>query len=234
MKRLPPYFFKSIIVWMIFFLPGCSRYSCWFLDVFNQGRRERVDDCLTNRFVRSIRVYDQVDTLGLFSALWLHDEVREAYVEAYAVLHCLDDRRAQQMLHQEFAETRHTIAFYLLASTRHNFLLTDKNSEWHVQLLINGECINPVNIKTIHLSPEYIRLFGPWFNRFKQQYLLKFNAVAADGTRLIGPSTRKIELIFNRLGQSERMTWCLDSSGSSRAPTSFNRNILAYDIDNNF
>jgi hypothetical protein len=232
MKRIA----KSLVLClgMLVLFPGCSRYVCWFEDVFNRGKRQKTYDCLTERYIRSVRVYDQFDTLGIFDALWLHDEVREAYVSAYASTRCLDDMTIQRMLHNEFEQNRYTISFYVLATTRHDLLLTDDSSEWHVQLIVDGECVSPIDIKFVSLSPEYIRFFGPWFNKFKQHYIITFDAAAPDGTRLIGPITEKISLAFKRLGQWEYMTWCLDGYGRALPVQTFNRNILAYDLDNNF
>ncbi len=66
-------------------LSGCGRVADWATQTFDQGKT--IDNALgfAKSYVKSVVVYDQFTTVGMFDALWLSDEVRTAYANAYAM-----------------------------------------------------------------------------------------------------------------------------------------------------
>lgn len=233
MKHLPCSRLLLMIVTSLVFLPGCNRYVCWLTDVFNQGCKQPVPLRCIEKYIKSTRIYDQFETLGIFDALWLNRPVREMYLDAFASTRCLDPDAWELKIRQQEYEDEHYIMFYLLTWIPSGSLLTDLCPEWHVQLRIGCECFNPIEIRVVELCPEYQRFFGPWFTIFKKVYLLKFNAIDVHGNRLINRFTSSIDLVMSRLGTEGYMTWCLDGAGDVLCPRSFNRNIIAYDIQTN-
>jgi hypothetical protein len=232
MKRLPTKI-PLLLAGIFFILPGCTRYVCWLTDVFNQGRKQPTYICEAQRYLRSVRIYDQLNTLGSFDAIWLHPQVRQAYLDAYDSTHCLSSEQFAMMGRQEEREDHDFIMFYLLAATSDGELLNDPLTEWSIQVWLDGACFAPVEIKTVTLPPEYRRFFGPWFTNFKKQYLIKFNALDDRG-RELGFGANKVQLVVSRLGKVGILTWCLDAAGNVLNDQSFNKNVLAYDLDTNF
>ena len=144
------------------------------------------------QYIRSVTVYDQFTTQGRFDALWLSEEVRSAYTDAYASRHALDDEKKQVFLRRQLEENDHFIFFYVLSNGSVN--LTDQQSEWSIVLRVAGHVFKPIEIKEAELSPEYRAFFGKKLTRFKVIYGIKFDAQDAEDMPLIQEHVDKIEL----------------------------------------
>jgi hypothetical protein len=216
-------------------LAGCGRYVCWVKDVFDQGDKLETFSCEVEGYIRSARVYDQFDTLGLFDALWLNHVVRHAYVDSYSLKHCLSDAAYQALLNQELEQTENFISFYVLASVpgQFNTLLTDLNSLWTVRLEIDGQCYEPVKLKIVDLTHEYQKFFGPRFTIFKTAYLVAFDARDKSGAPLLSPLTECFALVFRRVGRETRLIWNMDEAEAECYVNELDKDILSYDIDTN-
>lgn len=231
MKR--SFLFYFLLLGIIVNFSGCVRYYDFFMnDVFNQG------DCLNTyneipaQYLRSTRVYDQFDTIGSFDVLWLHNEVRAAYAQAYASQRCLSKERCNEFLRRQLEENNHFITFLLLFVIPNgcNYLLSSKDPIWSIQLVIDGNCFVPIEIKTIELGHEYKYFFGKTYRRFKTAYSVRFNAVDENGNALIHAGVRCLELQFRRLGHMTAVSWNLDWNGNVVRQSLFPPDILEYDL----
>lgn len=216
-------------------LPGCYRYIYWAESVVDQGDTIETCACAVQPYIRSARVYDQFTTLGLFDALWLHDQVVLANACAYASKYGLSIEQYNEYLSKQREENAPYISFYLLTVIPGNIgvLLTDENPVWTVQLKIGNDYYKPAKIKIVELSQEYRFFFGKRLTVFKKQYLIQFNAVDAQNISLIGPFTHHIELVFRRVGHQTSMCWDLDSERKAIDYNPLDDNTLAYDLNTN-
>ncbi|MGB8467884.1 MAG: hypothetical protein WCE21_02680 [Candidatus Babeliales bacterium] len=204
----------SLLFMMLFFLPGCRRYICWGLDVFNTG--ELIDtDCDTVRhYWRACHIYDQFSPLAHFDVLWLSDEVRVAYARAHAESHSLCDDRYHALRARQLEENNHYITFYVLSAITPYIGsddLADKHAEWSLSLCIDDVQYRPVFVKEVELSPEYVFFFGRACTRFKRTYQVRFDACDINDELLINSATRSLTVCFNRVDREECVTWCLDA-----------------------
>lgn len=224
-------FFHFFAISFLMLLSGC-RYQCWLEDVFNQGEHMHEYTAAARKYVRSQHVYDQLNTLAHFDAIWLSSEVRRSYAQLYAQKNCYTHERYQSFLRRQTEEGRHFISFYVLTAIRNQcgYNITDNDSEWGVCLCIDGNTYRPIERKQIDLSPEYILFFGKTYNKFKVPYLLKFDAQTIANRSLIYPGVRCIELIFTRADRQVVMQWKLDSKGCLICTDRVNKNVLAYDL----
>lgn len=224
--------------WFLFalLLTGCSRYVCWVEDVFNEGQPTADYKYITQCYVRSIRVYDQFATLGLFDVLWLSDEVRTAYAKIYACKIGLSEDRYQIFVRRQLEENNHYLSFYVLGSIpscegKDHSILGTKDSVWSIVLFIDGKRYTPREIKTVDLTPEYMRFFGKTFTHFKTPYIVTFDAKDAFGQSLIEPGvTRSIKIVLRRMGRQECVVWTLDEQGRALCCSSWHPNVLFYDL----
>ncbi len=225
------YYFCCVLL-----LTGCSRYICWVEDVFNQGQLTPDYTQFTKCYVRSLRIYDQFTTLGLFDILWLSDEVRSYYAKIYACKVGLSKDRYQLFLRRQLEENNHYISFYVLASIPGcegggGAILGNTNGVWSIILFINDRPYVPVDIKMVDLVPEYMRFFGNTFTYFKTPYLVTFAAKDSNGQFLIQPGTTKsIKIVLRRMGRQDCVRWTLDERGKSFCCCQTDPNVLFYDL----
>lgn len=214
---------------------GCYRYINWAICIFDQG--EKIDTCVSfaNPYIKSVRIYDQFTTLAIFDALWLHEEVVQAFVCAHAEKYGFTHQQYQDFLEQHYQENEPYISFYLLSTIYGNnrVLLTDDDPMWVVQLRIGNTLYKPAKIKLVELPHEYRYFFGKRYTVFKKQYLIQFDAFDKNDHALVGPMARELELIFRRVGYETGMIWCLNSEQRVTDFCPLDRNLLAYDIKTN-
>lgn len=216
----------------LFILSGChNRYYLWIEDVFNQGTSLNKFTTVPAQYIRSIRVYDQFSTIGIFDALLLDDCVRDAYVNLYSLKHCLSSEQKRTMYAHQKEENERFISFYLLAyyPTNMDCLLNYPDSIWTVRLVSNGSCYAPADLRVVQLPLEYQTFFGKRFTVFKRVYSVKFNANILDDQ-----PEQKLTLMLRSIGHQVELTWRFDQCGNLLAPCSNDQNVLAYDVDCEF
>jgi hypothetical protein len=216
---------------MLFSGCGCNRYINWAKDVFNQAKPMPYYSTIAEKYVRSARIYEQFTTLGIFDAIWLHDQVRVAYVRSHATKNCMTDEAYDRMLKSELDQNQDYISFYVLAyfPDQDDISLKDQNSIWSMSLLVDDKCYAPVEIKKIDdLPQEYKAFLYLRYTRFKLVYLVRFNAKDVNNMRIIYPGVKDIRLSFRRVGYKEDMLWCLDGYGNAIKPYRLDKNVLAY------
>jgi hypothetical protein len=223
------------LLFSFFILPGCYRYIYWAESILDQGCKIETCACVVQPYIRSARVYDQFTTLGLFDALWIHDQVILANACAYASKYGLSSEQYDEYLQKQREEFSPYISFYLLTVIPGNIgvLLTDENPIWTIQLKLGNDCFKPSKIKMVELSQEYRYFFGKRLTVFKKQYLIQFDAVDANNVLLLNPSVQRIELIFRSIGHQTGMCWNLDNQLRAIDYCPLDDDTLAYDINTN-
>ncbi len=207
MKRM--IFFYCISTILLLGLPGCGRLIDWGKDNFYQG--EQVDNysCEAKPYIRSVTIYDQFTTKATFDALWLSNEVREAYVQLHVARQGKDGERQNALLRRQFEENNHYVSFYVFSL--HEVKLGDPESQWSLFLKVNDEFYQPMEIKEIELPYEYQIFFGAVWNRFKVPYLVRFHANDSNDMPLITEKTDSLALYLRSANKEHDFVWHLHS-----------------------
>lgn len=209
--------YHIFIISNLILLSGCTLVD-WGKKTFNQGCPNDIFAQVPRRSMRTIRVYDEFVTLGIFTALPLSNEVIEAYVKLHAQKNEMDDECAHKMLDSEIQRQDGLISFYLLAYVPRllnpiNVPNKVENAPWRVYLNIGGELYDPYKIKVVNLNPEYRLFFGKYITKFKATYLVEFLDKDQNGAKLIDENTREISLCFISLTNRVSLNWKLDKLG---------------------
>lgn len=163
------------------FLPGCIGYHDLLPPEFTQFKhKSRGWDqakIYAKNNLKSIKIYDEFQTVALFDFLRYSDEI------ALSSACIKSDRRGaskkvrQQIMMHELAANQDEFKFLLQADVRKSFqeLLDKKNSAWSFWLETpDGKKIKPNLIKKIQHTDITRQLFGNSYSRFKTLYSLTF------------------------------------------------------------
>jgi len=205
MKRL---LFQSIVLMVcLCALSGCTRYVRWGTDLIYQGRELPIENAAIQYNLRSVAVYDQLQTRAIFDALWLCDDVRLSYTRLYMRKHGKEQDEYNSFLRRQLEENKHYISFYVLSLA--NITLGDSNSPWGVFLHIAGKDLLPAELKMVEMPPEYEVLLGKKFSRFKTAYSIKFNTRDIEENPVITDDSDSMKLIFRSYDREVSLKWDL-------------------------
>lgn len=207
------------IVPLFLLVPGCvNRVTQWSKETFNQGHKIDLSIKQACGYARTIHVYDEFATLGIFDVLWLSDDVRRAYAALHAVKSGTSQEAFTALQRRQRALNDHSISFYILgyqpAEPKVKLFGTDKHEgKWSVYLEIDGKLYRSATIKCIeYLEPEYIMFFDKRYNRHQGRYLVTFDAQDAQGNNIITPQTRTIMLYLSTGEKKVALNWYLDKT----------------------
>lgn len=201
---------SMVMLSVLFFFSGCSRYFCWAKKTFRQADELGISVAPAQAYLRSVYVYDQFATVGLFEGLWLTDTVRDVAQHIFATRWAIDDNEVEEVRDQQHAENRDTLSFYLLMtpdSENYFVSLTKAQATWSILLAVDGRYFVPNEIKAIDLDPEYLRIFGSLYSHFKIPYLITFDAVDEQGDYLISDQTRTVQLVLRSVKYRVSLDW---------------------------
>lgn len=169
---------------VILLLPGCAgNLVDWGKQRFPQAKKNKETYQSVKCYAKQINLYDQLNTIGLFDALWLSDEVRSYYADTYARMSGKTQEETTVMLRRLFKANAHAISFYVLTPT--NVELTVKPLEWGLYLDVDGVMYQPTFVKRAELPFLYRTLFGRRFNPHKQPYEVKFDRHDVNGKDIL-------------------------------------------------
>ncbi|MFZ5954551.1 MAG: hypothetical protein ACOYT8_05635 [Candidatus Dependentiae bacterium] len=200
-----PFLFRAVLLVFLMGLCGCGRLIDWGKCNFYQGIEAEGIPSGVCAYVRTIIIYDQFTTVGIFDALWLSDEVRTAYAQTHSHRVGKNEIQENNLLRRLLAENEHFISFIILSL--HEFPLGEPDSVWTVMLEIDGQVYTPIEIKPIELTPEYQAFFGNRYNRFKTAYMVKFEAQDNDENDIITEQTRCMSMRFRSIKKEGVVTW---------------------------
>ena len=192
---------------VLFTVPGCGKIVDWAKDTLDQGTDVERSYQRGRSYLRSITIYDQFDTAGMFDALWLSDEVRTAYAQAYNERRAKPEDVRKNFLRRQLEENNHFITFYVLSP--YEFPLGESHSDWQVFLKVDGAVYLPLSIKVVELDLEYKALFGKRHTRFKESYAVTFAAKDLQDQFVINKDTAMIELCFRSTIKEGSLVWHL-------------------------
>lgn len=181
--------------------PGCIKYYELSTTEFPQGNEVARQSVLAANYLRSIKLYDQFQTIACFDMLWLSSDVRSYFAQRFCSKRGKDAESFKAVESRQQEETNHWIGFYVLSDirSRAHVSLKEKNAAWTMYLTIDKKNkVEPLSIKEVELEPEYQAIFGHRFNSFKSVYLVKFPAYGLDGKPYI--KTPKPSLILTVCG----------------------------------
>lgn len=207
MKRFIVHIFIGMA--SIAYLPGCGRIVDWGKDQFYQGEDVTYNVAKVRDAIRSIKIYDQMSTVGMFDALWLSDEVRTEYAYVHAHKEGRDPDRTATFLRRQLEENRHYISFYVVVPQYIEIGLTT-DDDWSVFLQIDNAILHPAEVRPVDLTPEFQLFFCKRFNRFKTAYSVKFDAKNKDESYNLTPETRSLMLCFRSVNKQAALTWNVD------------------------
>jgi len=216
---------KSDIFFIIAFsilISGCRPID-WGTKTFYQGCKPEKCGwlCRPREYIRTLRVYDQFTTLGIFNAMWLSDEVFVSYANLYAQKYSLNEEATLKLFEKKVCELNGLLSFYVLAyspGTTNVFGMKTKSTvikdtPWDILLKVNGKAYRPVAIKKIELNPEFKVFFGQYVTAFKTPYLVQFAVQDDCGNCLINADTGSIILCLSADNRRAAMSWCIDKCG---------------------
>lgn len=202
-----------IITFSILF-SGCSRVIDWGKRTFNQGCKVEACIDLVRAHIRTVRIYDQLKTLGIFDVLWLSNEVRTVYADLHAEKFMLNEATLQDLKSQELAQNKEYLSFYILGYdpkfiSDGPFTATGKknNSNWTVVLKVNDKFYEPEVLNIVKLNPEYILFFGKKLSKFKTVYLVQFSKFDSNNNPIIDSNTRTFTLCFGSIKRKGAVSW---------------------------
>jgi hypothetical protein len=210
---------------MVLFFHGCVPYHKLSNTEFPQGQDlELKQYAIAQLYLKSASVYEQFSTLGIFDALWLSDDVRNAYVCQNCIDSGKNEEAKQALLNRQLEENKHEISFYVLADIRQNFGrgMSDKNSYWKPYLVVDDEKVEAKLIKEVELDPEYKTFFDPKFSTLKTAYLIQFSATDASGESYL-KNCENLKLVISSVEKSCYMEWDLKELRASVAKVVANR-----------
>ncbi len=202
-KQLQRIIFLSFLV----LLPNCGRVIDWGMSNFYQGEERVYDRSVMTKYLRSVRVYDQLHTAAMFDALWLSPAVRTVYADMVSNVYGKNEEKHNAFLRRQLEEARHFISFYVIST--YGIPLGETTSEWVITLRINGVSYVPIELKKVELPLEYKSLFGDRLNKFKLPYLLKFDACDVEDNALL-ENADTIELVFRSIDREAVLVWKVD------------------------
>ena len=165
-------------------LPGCQKVNDWGKDHFYEGEKyfPEIDDPqtpinITKRNMRSLRVYNDFGTLGIFDVLLLNNEVRNVYVWLHEQRMGLAPEVAQQLERRQLAEHEDALSFYVIAFAPTSTMPLDEDGEapWTVLLKTEAGIMRPRYVRPVELSVEYKYVLNTYLSKHKTVYLVKFD-----------------------------------------------------------
>lgn len=198
---------QIILVVGILALPGCGGVIDWATETFDQGSSYKEDKELVAYYMRSKGIYDQFTTIALFDALWLSDDIRTLYTNAYAEMHGRSDEVRQTFLRRQLKTNEHFIDFYVLSTNA--VPLNVKPVIWALYLKVGDVSYQPLEVKAVDIAPEYKQFFGKLLTNHKRVYEVRFERHDADGKDVLD-GQQSIELYFSGPHAYTSVSWDLE------------------------
>jgi len=194
-------------------LPGCGTVVDLVKENFPQGKESKDGAKKIKPYMKTVNIYDQFNTVGLFDALWLSDEVRTVYADVNATMQGKTTKAKHAFLRRQLKENNHFVSFYVLST--HNNPLSIKPVPWALHLEIDGKKYIPFEVKAIELSTEYKAIFGTLFNKHKIPYEVRFERHDADGLDILQEgSAHVIKLYFSTPSHFSFAEWNIHQDGT--------------------
>lgn len=202
------------MVMTIVLLSGCGTVTDLVKENFPQGKESKDYQKKAKRYLRRVNIYDQFNTVGLFDALWLSDEVRTMYADMNADMHGKITKEKNAFLRRQLKENNQFISFYVLST--HDNPLSIKPVPWALHLVVDGKKYMPFEVKAVELTPEYKTIFGSMFNNHKTPYEVRFERNDGNGIDILKEGNQHIlKLYFSTPVHYSCAKWVVDHAGDA-------------------
>jgi hypothetical protein len=181
---------------------------------FSQVTRLTPKNDRLSSILKSITLYDGLETKAHFDVVWMSDEAQALYVNLHAEKQGLSGVKARALLQQRLEENEQTITMYVLASVvdDSHISLSDHNSSWSLSLeTASGLRIRPDSISEEDIQPEIRFLFGHRFARFKKMYKVVFPATTLTREPFFAPGD-KLTLVCAGAGMYGTEAWIVPAA----------------------
>ena len=173
------------IYFIIILLPSCSRINNLIDKHFFEGCRPCPYFAKAHDYMRTIKLYDQLSTVGIFTALWISKDVINAYKKAYNQQRNLplDQDLDQALIQDSFLlknKQNNLIYFYVIGyqpEIEGNIfnVCNDNDSRWHISLKIDEQIFKPKKITPVKVDRIIEKMLKPYHNRFNELYEVEFD-----------------------------------------------------------
>lgn len=202
------------MVTILVLLPGCGTVVDLVKENFPQGQESKDHQKTTKEYLKVINIYDQFNTVGLFDALWLSDEMRTVYADINADMQGKTTKEKHAFLRRQLKENNQYISFYVLST--HDNPLSVKPVPWSLHLVIDGKKHMPFEVKAVELVSEYKTIFGSIFNKHKTPYEVRFERTDANGLDILTEGKLHVmKLYFSNPSHFSFAKWNLDPMGNA-------------------
>jgi hypothetical protein len=218
MKRTQTHYF---LIGFLLVLPGCGRIIDWGRSNFYQGTDVDAAVAEVAPLIRSVTIYDQLETKAIFDAVWLNDTVRHAYASLHTMRQGKNEEKMQAVLRRQLEENNHFITFYLLST--HEVKLGVPESQWSLFLQVNGKDYYPSELKEIELPYEYQVFFGKRWNRFKVPYVVRFTVPNDEENGTSRDTLTTVKLIVRSAQKEHAFEWLVENNTEFIAPVTLDK-----------
>lgn len=207
------------------FTTGCNKVVDWGMENFKQA--QRYDEGMIKHmtpYIRSAIVYNQLETVADFTALFLTDAARMLYVDYYMNKHTINKEKESIMRQRLLNENKYYISFYVVCSQSEHLypdnmslftgryyknavMLGEKDSEWQVSLHVKGKDFVPDSIRVVEMPIEYQHFLGSHYSQFKSVYLVKFDALDEQDHEILTGGSHVVTLQFSSARYKTKLTW---------------------------
>lgn len=202
------------MVMTLILLPGCGTITDLVKENFPQGKESKNYQKIAKKYLKRINIYDQFNTIGLFDALWLSDEIRTIYADVNADMQGKTTKEKNAFLRRQLKENDQFISFYVLST--HDNPLSVKPVPWSMHLVADGKKYMPFEVKAVELVSEYKTIFGSMFNNHKTPYEVRFERNDANGIDILKEGNQHIiKLYFSNPSHYSSATWVVDNMGNA-------------------
>ncbi len=161
-------------------LPACDRGVInWAEDIFEQSKTHDIDKKLVKKYLKSVRVYDQFDTIAIFDVLWLSNDIRGVYSHLHTTMSGIHKEASTAFLRRQFKANEHYLIFYILSTD--DIVLNAIPAPWMIHIKLGEKTYTPLEVKSLEMSPEYKTIFGSLLTNHKRPYEVKFDRKDPDG-----------------------------------------------------
>lgn len=206
MKKLQLFSLGALVV----LLSGCGgAVKKWKEETFTQAQsyKSAENEQTIRQYLHSLSLYDQFETIALFDALWLSDEIKTLVSDIHVQLLGKNREVRNNFLRRQLKDNGEYVSFYVLS--QQGVSLVDQPTKWYMHLVTEGNSYSPVSVKLIDTAAEYRIILGKKLTPHKDVYEVKFLRKNSKGKDILTEGN-ELQLFFNGLQHYGVIKWSLD------------------------
>lgn len=195
---------------LVVLLTGCGgALKKWKEETFTQAKlyKSEENEAVVKQYLQSLSLYDQFETVALFDALWLSDEIKTAVSDIHVQLLGKNKEVRNNFLRRQLKDNSEYVSFYVLS--QHGISFVDHPTQWHLHLVTDGNSYSPASIKLLEITPEYRIVLNKKLTPHKDVYEVKFLRKNSKGKDILEEG-KELQLFFNGLHHFGTIKWSLN------------------------